>query len=68
MKILILLLLLVGLGLAQWTGSGGSRGSQEWILKQNTTYYAAIISATASNIVSIKMEWYEHTDKNKFVQ
>jgi len=42
--------------------SGESRGTQEFILKQNTKYAVGITDA--SNIVaSITLDWYEHTDK-----
>ena len=45
-------------------GFGGSaRGSAEWILKQNTAYLLEVISAAASNIVSIELDWYEHVNK-----
>ena len=52
-----------GVGAGRVTGGGGARGETEWVLKQNTTYFFAIISATASNIVSMRLSWYEHTDK-----
>jgi hypothetical protein len=52
-----------GVGAGRVTGGGGTRGATEWILKQNTKYFAAIISATAANVVSLKFTWYEHTDK-----
>ena len=43
--------------------SGGeSRNDDEWILKQNTTYAAEVISEAATSEVSISIEWYEHTD------
>ena len=51
-----------GVGAGRVTGGGGSRASQEWILKQNTRYLVAVISATAANIVSLKLSWYEHTN------
>ena len=45
-------------------GFGGSaRGSAEWVLKQNTAYLVEVISAAASNAVSIELDWYEHINK-----
>ena len=52
-----------GVGAGRVTGGGGVRGASEWILKQNTKYFFAIVSATATNIVSMKLSWYEHTNK-----
>ena len=43
---------------------GISRGTQEWILKQNTTYVFYLQNTGASaNPHSISLDWYEHTDK-----
>lgn len=42
---------------------GADRASQEWILKSGTTYLFNTISRNASNIVTGKFDWYEHTDK-----
>jgi len=50
-----------GLGANKKIGGGGDRASQEWILKQNTQYLVALVSATAGNIVSLKISWYETT-------
>jgi len=36
------------------------RGTNEWILKQNTVYLACIISKESKNIVYLKITWYEH--------
>ena len=52
-----------GLGANRKTGGGSDRAGQEWILKQNTQYMIAIISATAGNVVSLALNWYEHTNK-----
>ena len=52
-----------GLGSNKVTGGGQDHAGQEWILKQNTQYMIAIISATASNVVSLKISFYEHTNK-----
>jgi hypothetical protein len=44
---------------------GVSRGSQEWMLKQNTIYVFYLQNTGASaNAHSISLDWYEHTDKN----
>lgn len=51
-----------GLGSNRIAGGGGSRGTQEWILKQNTQYLFTVISFTENNIVSIKLSWYEHAN------
>ena len=41
---------------------GVSRGTQEWILKQNTTYVFYLQNTGASaNAHSISLDWYEHT-------
>ena len=53
-----------GVGAGRVTGGGAARGTQEWVYKQNTRYLVAAISATAANIISIKLSWYEHTNKN----
>ena len=37
---------------------------QEIILKQDETYLFRVTSNAASNNISYKAEWYEHTDKN----
>ena len=42
------------------TGAGESRGAQEWILKQNTTYAVSLYDTTAIT-ASIVLDWYEHT-------
>jgi len=42
--------------------AGESRGSQEWILKRNTLYAAALYLSTAG-VASISLNWYEHTNK-----
>ena len=52
-----------GLGASRVTGGGSVRGASEFILKQNTKYFFAITSATAANVISMKLTWYEHTDK-----
>jgi hypothetical protein len=46
------------------TIGGGNRGTQEFILKRNTKYLIRITNATTSNnYMSIKLDWYEHTNK-----
>ncbi len=46
-------------------GSGGFISREdEIIMKQNTVYCRAFTSGTASNIITFKASWYEHTDKN----
>lgn len=52
-----------GGGANRVTGGGSSRGDAEWILKQNTVYLVRVTSLTADNVVSLALEWYEHTDK-----
>lgn len=43
---------------------GVSRGTQEWILKQNTIYVFYLQNTGASaNAHSISLDWYEHTNK-----
>ena len=44
---------------------GAARGSEEFVLKQNTTYYLEISNQAtgATNEVNIFLNWYEHTDK-----
>jgi hypothetical protein len=47
------------------TLGGTTRGSQEWVLKQNTTYIFYLQNTGASaNSHSISLDWYEHTDKH----
>jgi hypothetical protein len=44
---------------------GTTRGSQEWVLKQNTIYVIYLKNTGASaNVHSISLDWYEHTDKH----
>ena len=52
--------------------SGSSSGSSktmssatggEIILKQNTKYILRATSGTADNLINVKLEWYEHTNK-----
>jgi hypothetical protein len=44
---------------------GGDRGSHEIILKQNSKYLIQLVNHTTSNnYMSLKLDWYEHTDKN----
>ena len=44
---------------------GGTRSSNEWILKQGKIYYVNITNQAtgATNEVNIDLEWYEHTNK-----
>lgn len=44
--------------------AGATDRDDEIILKSNTTYYRTFTSGAASNVVSFKASWYEHTDKN----
>lgn len=53
-----------GGGVNRIAGGGADRGDQEWILKQNAKYLVMITSNTDDNIVSLKLSWYEHTDKD----
>lgn len=44
---------------------GVTRGSQEWVLKQNTIYVFYLQNTGANaNSHSISIDWYEHTDKD----
>ena len=50
-------------GSGPFTVGGTARGSQEWVLKQNTTYIFYLQNTGASaNAHSISLDWYEHTD------
>lgn len=42
---------------------GGTRGTSEWMLKQNTSYLLRVTSQAATNVCSIELDWYEHTNK-----
>ena len=43
---------------------GSTRGSQEWILKQNTKYILLLQNVGAAvNTHTIAIDWYEHTNK-----
>jgi len=44
---------------------GGARGAHEFILKANTKYLFRVHNETTNaNEISIKLDWYEHTNKN----
>ena len=44
---------------------GTARGTQEWVLKQNTTYVFYLQNTGANaNSHSISLDWYEHVDKD----
>ena len=43
---------------------GGTRGNNEFVLKQNTDYLVIITSYTDNNNVAVEFDWYEHTDKD----
>ncbi len=46
------------------TFGGGDRGTHEIILKQNTKYLIRLTNATTgNNYMSVKVDWYEHTNK-----
>ncbi len=53
-----------GVGINSISGGGQVRAAHEYILKQDTDYLLKITSNTANNVVSIKLRWYEHTNKN----
>lgn len=53
-----------GVGNNSIVSGGGARGDNEMILKQNTKYLFRVTSFTDDNVVSLKLVWYEHTDKN----
>lgn len=44
-------------------GGGAISRDDELILKQDTDYCRTFLSGSASNIISFKASWYEHTDK-----
>lgn len=52
-------------GAGKNSDGGGTRDSQEIILKQNSTY---LVRVTENNIqatnINVVFDWYEHTDKN----
>jgi hypothetical protein len=43
---------------------GESRGTEEWLLKQNTKYSFIVLSEAASNDCELILDWYEHTGKD----
>lgn len=43
---------------------GGERGTDEWILKQNTTYAFEVESQAVTSEVTCELHWYEHTNSN----
>ena len=45
-------------------GGGSVSRDDEIILKQNATYCRTFLSGTASNIISFKASWYEHTGRH----
>lgn len=53
-----------GFGGAAISGGGEGRGGHEWLLKQNTKYLIRITSGADNNNVSLKLAWYEHTNKD----
>jgi hypothetical protein len=44
--------------------AGTSRGDNEWVLKQNTSYQMEFISTVNSIVATLALDWYEHTDKD----
>ncbi len=45
--------------------AGSTTGNdEEIILKQNTKYILKVTSSTASNLINIKLEWYEHINRD----
>jgi len=53
-----------GGGVNKVTGGGGTRGEQEWVLQQNYKYTLKVTSGTDDSSMSMKLSWYEHTDKH----
>lgn len=52
-------------GGAAGTFSGGvTRGDIEFVLKQNEKYLLVVTSGSDNSSLSIRLSWYEHTDKN----
>lgn len=52
----------IGAGKNQSTGV--TRSDAEWILKPNTTYAFRITGLADNGTASVRLFWYEHTDKN----
>lgn len=54
-----------GEGVRQISGGGDGQGGHEFILKQNSKYYLVVTSGADNNNVTLKVNWYEHTDKSQ---
>jgi len=52
------------IGVGKDKGTSASRGLDEFILKQSTTYAISIIGLADNGNASLKLDWYEHTDKD----
>ncbi len=49
------------------SGGNGVRDDEEYVLKQNTTYYFRMLGAGTGDddaMASMEITWYEHTDKH----
>ena len=53
-----------GGGANKITGGGATRGEQEWVLKQNYKYTLKVTSGTDDSSMSMKLSFYEHTDRH----
>lgn len=53
-----------GNGSNRVVGGGGVRGSEEWVLKQNSKYIFRITSGSDASVLSVKLSWYEHEDRH----
>jgi hypothetical protein len=53
-----------GFTIGQSRGSIQQRSNDEWILKQNEDYLLIIVSSTESNLVQVRLLWYEHTSRS----
>lgn len=51
-----------GVGVNAVLSGGNARGENEWILKQNEKYLLTVVSGTDDSRLSIKLNWYEHTN------
>lgn len=46
------------------TAGGEVRANAEWVLNSGTNYAFIATSAAANNILSARLDWYEHTNKS----
>jgi hypothetical protein len=53
-----------GVGISSITGGGAARSETEWVLDQNNKYLLIVTSGSDNSVLSIKISWYEHIDKD----